>query len=64
MAAKPGYWQRYTALPRSVRLWIGLTTLGIAAYGNYRMNQVWERERLRKEAEKQLEMEDQSGKNA
>lgn len=58
MAAKASYWQRYTSLPRPVRLWIGVTTLGIAAYGNHRMNQIWEQERLRKEAEQLLQREE------
>jgi hypothetical protein len=52
-----GVWQRYAALPRKVRLWVGLSTLAIAYCGNQIMNRMYEDEELRREAERRISLE-------
>ncbi|CAN6674482.1 hypothetical protein TRVA0_054S00760 [Trichomonascus vanleenenianus] len=53
-----GLWQKYTELPRNVRLYIGLSTLVVAFVGDRWSRKIEEETRLRQEAEKRLAEEE------
>lgn len=57
---KPSLLQRYMALPKKVRLYIGLSTFLVAFAGDRITKNIEENNAIREEAEKRLAMQQQA----
>lgn len=49
-------WQKYLELPRTGRLWIGITTLVVAYGGGKIVDSMYEETLVREEAKRRLEL--------
>uniref|UniRef100_A0A060TDR8 ARAD1D46288p n=1 Tax=Blastobotrys adeninivorans TaxID=409370 RepID=A0A060TDR8_BLAAD len=58
----PGLFERYKALPRNVRLYIGVSTLVVAIAGDRITRKIEEDREIRAEAERRLEEQERMAK--
>lgn len=52
-------WQKYQSLPKTGRLWIGITTLVVAYGGGKVVDQMYDEALIREEAERRLKLQQQ-----
>lgn len=50
-------WQKYSSLPRQGRLWIGVSTAVIAYFGGELVDNMYENQLIKEEAERRIKQE-------
>lgn len=53
-------WQKYQALPKSGRLWIGISTMVVAYAGGKIVDRMYDEALIREEAERRLRQQKES----
>lgn len=57
-------WQKYNSLPRNGRLYIGFTTMAVAYFGGKLVDNMYDEQLLKEEAERRLELAAQQQRKA
>ncbi|VVT48616.1 uncharacterized protein SAPINGB_P001866 [Magnusiomyces paraingens] len=56
------FWQKYNSIPRTGRLWIGVSTLLVAYFGGELVDRMYENRLVEDEAERRLKHQELQGK--